>query len=126
MLIIDQSGFVDRWATSFAQQLSPVELALLAHIGWYFNSKYGLPEEIVGPKVENQPLSDMSDIAVFFRCIGNGSSLSPEICHYLLGKQEIMEWAGSKSHQNFKRDAENIICSLRSSLMLAVARKVDG
>lgn len=53
------SDILVEYATSLAERQSPETISLLAHIAWYFDSTFGLPNGILDPNLETHSYVDL-------------------------------------------------------------------
>lgn len=110
---IVQNEFFASHVTIIARQQSRATLALLAHIAWYFDAQYGLPEKLVDRKFEVQSLSELYQLFQTFQSYRN---LSPRILEYLQQQRGMKEWVMSEGQERFKREVECVMLSLQESL----------
>ena len=102
-----------RDATSLAGWQSPATVTLLAHIAWYFDSRFGLPPDIVG---QDFKMSSSPNLFTFLETFQRFQSIPPRMLDYLLTKPAFFEWARSEKRESFKRKIGETILQLQKSL----------
>jgi hypothetical protein len=102
---------------NIAWQQSRLTLALLSHVGWYFNGHYGLPAELVDLRLEIQCLPELHGL---FESIHRSNTLPSHMFEYLQHQREMREWVRLEGQEGFKREVAGVILSLQEPLMNAL------
>lgn len=100
------------YATCLAQCQSPATITLLAHIAWYFDSTFGLPNGILDPKLGTH---SYRDLFVFLNKFRMTQSIPMAMMDYLWNITEISHWARFEEKQCLKRKIEEIILLVQKS-----------
>ncbi|KAJ5216860.1 hypothetical protein N7468_009868 [Penicillium chermesinum] len=114
---IVQSELLASQVAIIARQQPRENLALLAHIAWYYDGRYGLPEGKFDRTFEVESLNQLYGLFKKFHSCRN---LPQTLLEYILQKREVEEWATSVAPEKFKRITADVMLSLRESLITAL------
>jgi hypothetical protein len=109
--------------TEIAQQKSYMTRALLAHIAWYFNARYGFPEEHADRKFEVESFPELERL---FEMLHRSHTLHSYIFEHLQQQREMKEWVKTKGEEGFKREVVGVMLTLQEPLMNALESTVSS